>query len=300
MNPTEPLLIALDMDGTLVNTEVDDILARREIDALDAARSAGHVVAVCTGRNLPSLASLLNRSGWFPDDLPLVLLNGAVVWAGTPRREIVRREIDGPTIRALIGLYRDHGTVPMVYGTDDDGGMLRHEDRPLNPVQDRYLTMRRTSVGQLEVVPDLLALPWQRALEVGTIDEIGKVRTLTDAVRSELGDRVRVINTLSLLGGGAYAWAEAFHPQGGKGFGLRTLARACGIPMSQTVAVGDNFNDLDMFEAAAWSVAMGNGPASVRECADHVAGDVAGGGAAAVLTSLAAGRLPGGLEETGS
>lgn len=292
MDPTRPLLIALDMDGTLVNTEIDDSLARREIEALEAARSAGHVVAVCTGRNLPSLTALLERSGWFPDDLPLVLLNGAVVWAGEPRREVVRNELDGATVRRLVALFREHGTVPMVYGTDDDGGWLHHDDRPVNPAQERYLDMRRRAVGRLAAVPDLLELEWTRALEVGTIDEAARVKELSAAVLAELPDRVKVINTQSLLGNGRYAWAEAFHLRSGKGDGVRTLAAHCGIPLDQTLAVGDNFNDLEMFEVAALSVAMGNSPAEVKSHADRVTAGVDDGGAAAVLKAVAAGELP--------
>ncbi|MCP4573089.1 MAG: HAD hydrolase family protein [bacterium] len=292
MDPTRPLLIALDMDGTLVDTEVDDTLAAREIEALEAARSAGHVVAVCTGRNLPSLTNLLERSDWFPDDLPMVLLNGAVIWAGLPRRELLRRELDGETVREIIGYLRHFDTVPMVYGTDEDDGILHYEDRPLNPIQQRYLDVRRSTVGRLQAVPDLLALDWRRAMEVGTIDELVKVRPLCEALATEMAGRVKVIDTLSLLGDGAYGWAEVFHPEAGKGHALRELAAHCGIPLAQTVAVGDNFNDLDMFEVAALSVAMGNSPADVKGQADHVTGAVQTGGAAAVLTAMAAGEIP--------
>lgn len=292
MDPTRPLLIALDMDGTLVDTEVDDTLAPREIEALEAARAAGHVVAVCTGRNLPSLTNLLERSNWFPDDLPMVLLNGAVVWAGTPRRELLRRELDGDTVREVIGYLRRFGTVPMVYGTDEDDGILHYEDLPLNPIQQRYLDVRRSTVGRLRAVPDLLALDWRQAMEVGTIDELAKVRPLCAALSGEMAGRVKVIDTLSLLGGGAYGWAEVFHPGAGKGHALRELAGHCGIPLAQTVAVGDNFNDLDMFEAAALSVAMGNSPGDVKRRADHVTAAVDAGGAAAVLTAIAAGDIP--------
>jgi len=300
MDSSGPILIAIDVDGTLVNTEVEDTLARREIEALEAVRAAGHVVAVCTGRNLPSLTSLLERSDWFPDDLPLVLMNGAVVWAGEPRREILRSELAGEMVREVIGYLRDFGTVPMVYGTDEDGGLLHYEDRPLNPIQARYLDMRRRTVGRLAAVPDLLALEWRQAMEVGTIDKLVKVEPLCAALATDLGDRVKVINTHSLLGKGAYGWAEVFHARSGKGFALRKLSGHCGIPLARTVAVGDNFNDLDMFEVAALSVAMGNSPAAVRERADQVTADVDAGGAAAVLTAIAAGRLPVGREDAES
>ncbi len=285
-------LVAVDVDGTLLDTEFDEVLRPREIAALEAVRRAGHVVALCTGRNLNSTTGLLHRSGWMPDDLPLVLLNGAVVWADRPRRRIACNVLGGDEVRALVRLFREHGTVPMVYGTDDDGGLLRHEERPVNDVLGRYLAGRRANTGGLEVVDDLLALDWQQALEVGTIDEQARIMALSAAIARELPGRVKVINTRSLMGDGAYYWAEAFRIGSDKGAGLRTLGAHCGIAAECTVAIGDNYNDLDMFAYAGVSVAMAGSPDDVAAQADHVTGAVADGGAADILERIAAGTFP--------
>ncbi len=285
-------LVAVDVDGTLLDTEIAEVIGRREIAAMDAVLDAGHVLALCTGRNLNSLQGLLDKTAWQPQDLPLILLNGAVVWAGAPRRRISCNVLVPDQIRALVRLFREHGTVPMVYGTDDDGGLLRYESRPVNDILGSYLGARRRNVGALEVVPDLLALDWREALEVGTIDEQDRIAELTLAVRAELDGQVKVINTRSLLGGGRYYWAEAFHAATDKGQGLRVLAGHCGIPCERAVAIGDNFNDLDMFAAAGVSVAMGGSPDEVLARADMVTGTVGEGGAAAVLERIAAGDFP--------
>lgn len=286
------LLVAVDVDGTLLDTEFEDVLRPREIAALEAVRQAGHVLALCTGRNLNSVSGLLTKSQWDPADLPLVLLNGAVVWGGSPRRRLACNVLTADQIRSLVRLFREHDTVPMVYGTDDDGGLLRYETRPVNDILGRYLTARRQNVGALEAVDDLLACPWEHALEVGTIDNKERVLALTAAIGRELDGQVKVINTRSLLGGGAYYWAEAFHGDSDKGAGLRVLADHCGIPRERTVAIGDNYNDLDMFAAAGLSVAMAGSPDDVRAQADLVAGAVRTGGAAEILEQIAAGVLP--------
>jgi len=290
MDPNnQPLLIAVDVDGTLLNTEFDDVLRPREIEAMKAVRAAGHVLTLCTGRNLNSTRALLEKSGWFPDDLPMVLLNGAVVWGGQPRQCLACNELDGERIRTLVRLYRDHDTVPMVYGSDEDGGVLHHERSKVNPVLGQYLEKRRDAVGAIHEGDDLLDLTWDRALEVGTIDTQDRIERLTAAVGAELGGSVRVINTRSLLGGGLYYWAEAFDSGSDKGRGLGVVADDCGIPLSRAVAIGDNFNDLDMFEAAACSVAMAGSPDEVLAAADRRAGRVEESGAAEVLEAIAAG-----------
>ena len=286
------MLVAVDVDGTLLDTEFEDVLRPREIEAMEAVRAAGHVLALCTGRNLNSMRGLLEQSRWYPDDMPMVLLNGAVVWGGVPRRQLACNVLTGDQIRQLVRLFVQHDTVPMVYGTDDDGGVLHYETRPHNDILSRYLATRRRTVGAILETEDLLELPWHQALEVGTIDVRDKVMNLTAAIASEMAGQVKVINTRSLLGKGSYYWAEVFHAASDKGMGLRVVAAECGIPAKRSVAIGDNFNDLDMFEAAGFSVAMGGSPDEVKARADMVAGDVAKGGAAEILEKIAAGEFP--------
>ena len=286
------LLIAVDVDGTLLDTEFEDRLRPRELAALRAVREAGHVVALCTGRNQRSVASLLERSDWQPTELPRILLNGAVIYGGEPYRCLAENELDGATVRQLVEIFHDHDVVAMVYGSERDGGQLYHERRATNEILGHYLRLRGEQVGAIVAVDELSGHLPDRALEVGTIDARAKIEALTAAVRRQCADRVRVINTMSLMGGGRYYWAEVYHHRCGKGEGALQLAAAHGIAAQRIVAIGDNYNDLDMFAAARWSVAMANGPPEVRAQADRVAGDVAQSGAAQVLEEIAAGLYP--------
>ncbi|MHB8078994.1 MAG: HAD hydrolase family protein [Candidatus Krumholzibacteriia bacterium] len=288
----ERYLIAVDVDGTLLDSEFEDALRPREVAALRAVRDAGHVVALCTGRNSRSVAGLLARCDPALADLPLVLLNGAVVVGGVPRRRLAHRTLDQATLQRLVALFRAHGALPMVYDTDDRGGVLHHEAGGANSVLARYLDRRRATVGAINVVEDLAAALPDEALEVGTIDREELVLRLTAAIERELGQTVRVVNTESLLSRERYRWAEVYHRDCGKGAGARLLAAAHGIPERCIVALGDNYNDLDLFAVAGHSVAMGNAPAPVRAAADHVAPAVQVGGGAWVLEEIAAGRYP--------
>jgi Cof subfamily protein (haloacid dehalogenase superfamily) len=286
------LLVAVDMDGTLLNTEDEDRLRPREIAALSAVREAGHVVAICTGRNRQSLEALLDRSRWHPADLPKVMLNGAVVDGGASVELLTHSRLAGEDLARLVHIFRRHGAVPMVYASDEEGGTLLHERGEINPVLARYLRHRRERVGAITDVDDLLAHLPAAALEVGTIDLEPVIRPLTAEVRQQLPERVRVINTRSLLGEGQYFWAEVYHRSCSKGTGVEQIAAAFGIVPERVIAIGDNYNDLDMFEQAAVSVAVRGGPAEVQAAADLVAGPVEESGVAALLEEIAAGRFP--------
>ena len=55
-----------------------------------------------------------------------------------------------------------------------------------------------------------------------------------------------------------------------KGNGLRQMCRHLGIPLEESIAIGDYYNDLEMMETAGFSVAMANAPAEVKAIADDV------------------------------
>ncbi len=286
------LLVSLDVDGTLIDTEFDDHVRPREIAALRAVREAGHELALCTGRNAMSTAKIVASAGGALDDVGLVLLNGALVVGGRPSRRLRHATLGREVLRRLVLLFREYGLAPVLFASDGDGGHVTHEDLAVNPVLARYLSRRRETVGGIEVVDDLLAALPADALELGTIGETDRVLTAGERIGAELGGAVRVIHTQSLLADGAYMWLEVYHRDCDKGSGVRLLAEALGFDRGRIVAIGDNFNDLDMFAAAGHRVAMGNAPEAVRAAADRVGPPVRDHGAAVVLEEIARGAWP--------
>jgi hydroxymethylpyrimidine pyrophosphatase-like HAD family hydrolase len=74
-----------------------------------------------------------------------------------------------------------------------------------------------------------------------------------------------------------------------KGSAVKRLAQHLGIPLERVIAIGDYYNDLDMFKIAGLSIAMGNAPSEVRRAADLVAPANDEGGAAWAISQAFAG-----------
>ena len=285
-------LISIDVDGTLINTEYDDGLRPREIAAVRAVRAAGHEVALCTGRNELSAARIVASAEGALDGGPLVLLNGAVVLCGDPQRRLRHATMPRDVVRRLVDVFRRFRLAPMLFDSDDKGGVVTHEDMAINAVLGRYLSRRRQTVGGIVTVDDLAAVLPAASLELGTIDRDEPILAASEAIRAEMGDLVRVINTRSLLADESYLWMEVYHRDCDKGSGVKVLAAELGFRRERIVAIGDNYNELDMFAAAGWPVAMGNAPAEVRRAAARVAPHVADHGAAVILEEIADGIFP--------
>ena len=70
-------------------------------------------------------------------------------------------------------------------------------------------------------------------------------------------------------------WAVDFTRVGvNKGSTLRELCRLLGVETSQTIAVGDSFNDVSMLRTCGLGIAMGSSPQEVRDVAAHIVGSV--------------------------
>jgi hypothetical protein len=80
---------------------------------------------------------------------------------------------------------------------------------------------------------------------------------------------------------------EATHPSVNKGTAVRYLAEEIlGLDAANVMAIGDNFNDLEMLEYAGIGVAMGDAPADVQAIAQWVAPSVEKDGAAAAIETF--------------
>ena len=96
----------------------------------------------------------------------------------------------------------------------------------------------------------------------------GGFSQLTNALAADLGLDYAAANTLEIAGGKLTGHLTGpVIDRAGKAAALRQFAEQAGIPLSQTVAVGDGANDLDMITAAGMGIAF-NAKQAVRDAAD--------------------------------
>ena len=246
-------LVAIDMDGTLLPTFAQ-ALSKRTAQALRSAQAAGITVAIATGRRTAYAAPLLHGHG-LRADMPLITSNGAVTRTldGTP---VDRCHLEARVARGLCGLLRPFGTV--VFTFDRTGrGELVLEDLP--QAHDRINLWVEANRDAIEVVQPLEDAfrdgedPIQ-GMVTGGLDRMKEAeralktsqwKGLCECIRTEYPAR-----NLSIL--------DLMPPGVSKGWALQRLARRLGVDRRETMAIGDNWNDLDMLEWAGQPVLMGN------------------------------------------
>ena len=255
-------LVAIDMDGTLLPTfaqKVGDRTAR----ALRAAQAAGITVAIATGRRHAYSAPLLTGHD-LRADMPLITSNGAVTrtLANDP---IDHCHLQARVARDLCGLLRPFGVLVFTFDRTGPGELVLED---MDSAKERISLWIDANRHAIEIVK-----PLERALD-GSEDPIQgmvtggveKMKAAENALReSPIHKWCECIRTeypirdLSIL--------DLMPPGVTKGWALQRLACRLGIDRKEVMAIGDNWNDLDMLEWAAQGIVMGNAAPELRTMA---------------------------------
>ena len=255
-------LVAIDMDGTLLPS-FTQALSQRNAQALRAAQEAGIAVAIATGRRTAYTAPLLEAVG-LRAETPLITSNGAVIrtLGGEP---IDRCHLKARVARGLCGLLRPFGTV--VFTFDKPGrGELVLED--LDQAHGRIALWVEANRNAIEVVQPLeqALMDGEDPIQGMVAGGIGRMREAEKTLKaSQWGSGCECVRTeypardLAIL--------DVLSPGISKGWALQQLAGRLGVDRKETMAIGDNWNDVEMLEWAGQSVMMGNAARELRAMA---------------------------------
>lgn len=255
-------LVALDVDGTVLRS--DGTLSAATIAAVRAAQEAGAVVTLATSRRWGGVHDVALALGL---TTPLILYDGALILEFPARRLVARAPLDPAVCQDMAADLAAVGITPIV----QYGG-----------ARDEWLVTTLDAAADLSAHPFLRDYPRQvraRPLATLTADRARPLRltafALADALTPGLQRLAPYQQHVHLLPLGSFGTAEITVTRSGvtKGAGLVRLARQLGIPLAQTLAVGDSANDLPLFRAAGLSVAMGQAPPDVRAAARFITGD---------------------------
>ncbi|MQY26588.1 HAD family hydrolase [Nocardia aurantia] len=258
MDAARPELIALDVDGTLLET--GSPASPRVRAVVRAAVEAGAHVVVTTGRTLLSARLVLEELGLAEGNA--LCSNGAV-----------HVDISTWEPRAL----HTFDPVPSV-------GVLRE----LFP--DMVLSVEKVGIGTWATgyYPGSFRLGEFRFVEDRDLGREPTTRLNGWWPGGSLAEMVEVMGAVQLPGAGWVhgehePWLVASKHGVSKGWALERLREQLGIPHAATLAVGDGYNDLEMLSWAGHSVAMGNAVDAAKAVADEIAPDVTADGVATVL-----------------
>ena len=257
-------LVAFDIDGTLMPSD-GTRMSERTMRTLREAVAAGIEVCIATGRRAAYAMPLLDPIGLAPETV-LISSNGASTrdFAGNL---MDRFYLELDTARALCGELRPFGGT-MVF-TFDTGHNPDRRDlvlESMDRLHDRIALWVEANREHIEQVDPLERVfdrgePPMQGMVCGTVAEMDAAErhllTTPFAAQIEMHRTEYADRDLSILD---------ILPLGcNKGVALSKLAASRGLPREMVMAVGDNWNDVEMLRWAGQPVLMGNAAAPLRE-----------------------------------
>lgn len=248
-------IIALDLDDTLLST--DKTISEVNINALQELLDAGHYVAIDTGRPIHGIKKILGDYDVFNNKNVFYLgYQGAVGYHPHDDSVFFSDLMDSAKVVSLIDSIRAAGINAMAF---DDEKIYTFDGN-----QDifQYNTVTNEPFEYIKDTKELLDKNICKCMAISfeyphTLLDFQKV--IDPQIE---GDFISMFSTPYFL--------EFINKTTGKGSGLSILAEKLGVEIENTVACGDERNDISMIKAAGVGVAVCNGQQVVRDSADYI------------------------------
>ena len=280
--------IAIDMDGTLLG--INHAVSEENRNAIQAAQAQGIEVVVATGRSYQEAIYVLEDA---KIKCPIICANGAEIRSvdGTVQ---LTNNLPIETTKKVIEVFEEHQAYFELY--TNKGTYSNDYDKALTVIMDIF--MSGSSKQDYEV--SLKAA--KERFESGLVHLVDSFDTLLNDATVTINEFImfsfdnqlllNVKEALTQIEGIAVSSSgkeniEVNSLDAQKGIALTNFVAKRNISMEDTMAIGDNYNDLSMFKRVGHSVAMGNAPEDIKQqCQKVTDTNVLHGVSKAILAAL--------------
>ncbi|MGA8533848.1 MAG: Cof-type HAD-IIB family hydrolase [Candidatus Tumulicola sp.] len=256
-------LVALDLDGTLIGRDL--VITEPVRRSIARMREAGILGCLVTGRMYRATLPFARELHF---DTPVICYQGAAIIDPVSDEVLRHAALSNPVVRELIAVTESDGVHLQLYRNDEYYAESR------NRFSDLYASLAKTDPV---IVPSLReAFAYSEATKAVVVADAPDAARYAEKLREQLKARAYVTRSLP-------EFVEILNPTVDKGDSLAFVSARLGVPMSETVAIGDSWNDAPLLRAAGFGIAMGSAPPELREIAGAIVGDVAHDGVAEAI-----------------
>jgi Cof subfamily protein (haloacid dehalogenase superfamily) len=262
-------LLIVDIDGTIAGES--NQVSTRVKQAIRAARDRGVRVGIATGRMYKSALRFHHE---IEADMPIIAYQGA--WIQDPATGEIHRHAPVPVdiARELVDYFEQPSLLDKlsIHVYRDDCLYVRE----INPDTELYVGRSGINVTPVADLRTLLTAQPTKILAMS--EDTALIQDLLQDLRRKYAvDRLHITTSVPIF-------LEATQSGIDKGNAIDYVAKNLpGITAENVLAIGDNYNDVEMLAYAGIGVAMGNAPEDVREISDWVAPNVRADGVAVAI-----------------
>jgi len=250
-------MLCLDIDGTLLNS--NHLITDATKQAIRQTVMSNHTYVVLVSARMPKGIRLLLKE--LQIDMPFVCYSGGLIVKSAQDSTILFNRTMSTTL-----------TEQVIHAAQsiDVQCSLYKDDEWLVERTDEYTRQESEITGTIPIVIDFPPLlhDWAESNNVGPnkilcIGREYEIERLETKLNHQLGHHLSIYRSKP-------NYLEIMDKHASKKAGISYLQEIYRIKASQVIAIGDNFNDIDMIEHAGLGVAMRNAPDEVKKYADEV------------------------------
>ena len=248
-------VIALDMDGTLLNSKKELLEETKQYFKEFHTKGTETLLVLCTGRPETGIRPYLKDLGYLEENHYIISQNGANIYESRTGKRVMDAFLDSAAIQKWIELGKKHGISVMGAGVD------YYYCFDQEPTEWMEFDVKLVS-GKLKRIPteESLNTDYYKILLMGDEEQLNEFETF---IPEEWRDEFYVVRSQKYL-------VEVLTKGVNKAFGVEKLAKELNIQSSEIAAIGDAANDIEMLKYAGLAIAMGNASEEVKAVSDIV------------------------------
>lgn len=258
-------IVFCDIDGTLLNSKL--VVTPKTRESVLSLREKGVRFVIASGRSPSGIYPIMDKNGFC---FPMITCSGALV-LDEDRKAVYENGIDISTVRRLINFIESEhlDTTWCVYTGDD--WFVKDKSDP-RVIREEQIIESYALEGTTDDVGDATVHKMLCICGPGGSAEVEKKI-------SESFPEVNAVRSSDIL-------VEIMNRGVNKAESVKLYCAYLGIDPSDAVAVGDNYNDIEMLEAVGLGVVMGNAPDEIKNRFSFITDDFDHDGVASAIERL--------------
>ncbi len=254
-------LYITDLDGTFLNSKGEISVGTRKL--ISEALNNGVDFTLATARTFATVTQMFDG---IPLRLPVVLMNGVMVYDMSLKAPVTCHSIDKESTRKVFDVYKKHNIFPLIYRYRNPCLEIEYYDRN-NSYQMRYVNQRTEATGKKFIYsPAFVCEGKEDVIYIVTLDRYEKLLPLYNDIK-----KIKDISCVFYRDNYTDCYfLEIFAKDVSKASALSEVKNLIGA--EKVVAFGDNMNDIEMFRSSDESYAVSNACDELKSIATGVIG----------------------------
>lgn len=242
-------LIAVDMDGTLLNSQKQ--ISKETVKMIQKCVDAGIIFTICTGRPIQGVRNYADQLNL---TCPVITYNGAVIVKADTEAVLFEQSLQQEDAQKIFALGQQYNTTQCIWS----GGQLYG-----NKLNDRIHEYKKFSGVEPLLVEDFDTLSKRGITKILWDDDAHRISQMQEDLKhNDLSEVNHCTSTPNFL--------EFFSSRVSKAIAMAKLGELYHINREEMVAIGDGLNDLSMIRYAGLGIAMGNAEPAVKAAAQWI------------------------------